>query len=206
VRGALDDIIWLLVAVLLLLALAAAVIAVRRVQRERGGGTNECGLRATPGTGGWRPGVASYHPDELYWYRALGILLRPRRVFTRRSLSIISRRPAESAEARVLGPGRVVVELETDSAGKVELAMTPEALTGFLAWLEASPPSSHLGYIALTRIIAAVSRASPASPVSAPYSRRGRRGPAARGRRSGPRPARRWRSPVRSCCRAARPA
>ena len=52
--------------------------------------------------------------------RALGILLRPRRAFTRRSLSVISRRPAESAEARVLGPGRVVVELETDSAGKVD--------------------------------------------------------------------------------------
>jgi uncharacterized protein DUF2550 len=151
VGEALDDVIWLLVAVLLLLALSAAVIAVRRFLLERGGGTIECGLRVSSGTGGWRPGVASYHPDELYWYRALGILLRPRRVFARRSLSVISRRPAESAEARVLGAGRIVVELETDSAGKVELAMTPEALTGFLAWLEASPPSSHLGYMALIR-------------------------------------------------------
>jgi Protein of unknown function (DUF2550) len=150
VGEALDDIIWLLVAVLLLLALAAAVIAVRRFLLERGGGTIECGLRAPADTGGWRPGVASYHRDELYWYRALGILLRPRRMFTRRSLGVISRRPAEPAEARVLGPGRVVVQLDTDSADQVELAMTPEALTGFLAWLEASPPSSHLGDIALT--------------------------------------------------------
>jgi uncharacterized protein DUF2550 len=150
VGAALDDIIWLLVAVLLLLALAAAVIAVRRFLLERGGGTIECGLRVPADTGGWRPGVASYHRDELYWYRALGILLRPRRMFTRRSLGVISRRPAEPAEARVLGPGRVVVQLDTDSAGQVELAMTPEALTGFLAWLEASPPSSHLGDIALT--------------------------------------------------------
>ncbi len=30
----------------------------------------------------------------------------------------------------------------------VELAMTEQALTGFLAWLEASPPGSHLEYIA----------------------------------------------------------
>jgi hypothetical protein len=30
----------------------------------------------------------------------------------------------------------------------VELAMTEEALTGFLAWLEASPPGSHLQDIA----------------------------------------------------------
>jgi Protein of unknown function (DUF2550) len=209
VGEALDDIIWLLVAVLLLLALAAAVIAIRRFLLERGGGTIECGLRAPADTGGWRPGVASYHRDELYWYRALGILLRPRRMFTRRSLGVISRRPAEPAEARVLGPGRVVVQLDTDSAGQVELAMTPEALTGFLAWLEASPPSSHLGDIALPpgypeRIVA-----PPPFPLTQPPRRaapRGRTEPAARGRRSGPRPARRWRSPVRSCCRGARPA
>ena len=30
----------------------------------------------------------------------------------------------------------------------VELAMTEQALTGFLAWLEASPPGSHLQDIA----------------------------------------------------------
>src|SRR5262249_20735171 len=139
---------WLLVAVLLLLALAAAVIAIRRFLLERGGGTVECGLRVPAGSGAWRPGVASYHRDELYWYRALGILLRPTRTFARRSLRILSRRPASSAEAGVLGPGRVVVEIDTGSAGKVELAMTAEALTGFLAWLEASPPSSHLEDIA----------------------------------------------------------
>ena len=146
--GTLDFVIWLLVAVLLLLALAAAVIALRRFLLERGGGTVECGLRVRAGGGAWRPGVASYHRDELYWYRALGILLRPTRTFARRSLSVLSRRPASSAEAGVLGPGRAVVEIETGSAGKVELAMTPEALTGFLSWLEASPPSSHLEDIA----------------------------------------------------------
>jgi hypothetical protein len=148
VGGTLDFVIWLLVAVLLLLALAAAVIALRRFLLERGGGTVECGLRVRAGGGAWHPGVASYHRDELYWYRALGILLRPTRTFARRSLSVLSRRPASSAEAGVLGPGRAVVEIETGSAGKVELAMTPEALTGFLSWLEASPPSSHLEDIA----------------------------------------------------------
>jgi hypothetical protein len=95
VGGTLDSIGWLLVAVLLLLALAAAVIAIRRYLLERGGGTVECALRA-PAGGAWRPGVASYHPDELYWYRAVGILLRPDRVFTRRSLRVLSRRPATS--------------------------------------------------------------------------------------------------------------
>jgi len=31
----------------------------------------------------------------------------------------------------------------------VELALTEEALTGFLSWLEASPPGSHLSGMAL---------------------------------------------------------
>lgn len=145
--GTLDFAGWVLVAVLLVLVLAACAIAARRFLLERGGGTVECGLRVPAGVGAWRSGVASYRRDELYWYRALGVLLRPRRVFTRRSLSVTSRRPASPSESGVLGPGKAVVEMETGSAGKVELAMTPEALTGFLAWLEASPPSSHLGDI-----------------------------------------------------------
>jgi hypothetical protein len=154
--------VWLLIAAVLFLALAAAVIAVRRFLLERAGGTVECGLRL-PGAS-WRPGIVSYHRDELHWYRALGILLRPGRVLRRRSLSIRSRRPATAAEIRVLGPARWVVELDSDAAGQVagqaagqasgeaagqvELAMTEAALTGFLSWLEASPPSSHLEDIA----------------------------------------------------------
>jgi hypothetical protein len=37
--------------------------------------------------------------------------------------------------------------MKTDS-DNVELAMTEEALTGFLSWLEASPPGSHLADMA----------------------------------------------------------
>ena len=64
----------------------------------------------------------------------------------------------------MLGAEHVVVELCTRPAADypapapagsdesdedhVELAMTEEALTGFLAWLEASPPGSHLQDIA----------------------------------------------------------
>ena len=147
--GELDySIVWLLAAALLLAVLATAVIAVRRFLLERGGGSVDCALRGSESGAAWLLGVASYHRDELYWYRVLGILPRPQQVFTRRSLRVVSRRPASPAEAGVLGPGRDVVEVAADQAGRVELAMTPEALTGFLAWLEASPPSSHLQDIA----------------------------------------------------------
>jgi hypothetical protein len=142
--------VWLLIAALLVLALAAVAIAVRRFLLERGGGTVECGLRL-PGAS-WRPGIVSYHRDELHWYRALGVLLRPGRVLRRRSLSVRSRRPVTAAEVRILGPARWVVELDADAvgdaAGQVELAMTEAALTGFLSWIEASPSSSHLEDIA----------------------------------------------------------
>lgn len=150
---ALAVVVWLVVAVLLAGGLAAAVLALRRFLLERRGGIVECGLRMPAGDGPWRPGMVSYHRDELCWYRALGVHVRPWQAFARRSLKVVSRRPVLPQEARPLGPGWVVVEVvvEGGASGKderIELAMAADALTGFLSWLEASPPSSHLGDIA----------------------------------------------------------
>jgi hypothetical protein len=66
------------------------------------------------------------------------VLLRPRVIFARRSLSVITRRAPLDWETARLGAGMVVVECSTGS-GPVELAMSEGALTGFLAWLEAAP-------------------------------------------------------------------
>lgn len=152
--GALTDAVWIFAAVLVLIVLAAAVLASRRYLLERNGGTVDCALRSPAGVGTWRPGVLSYARDSLQWHGALGVLLRPEREFHRRSLTIVSRRPAEPSEAVALGADRIVVEVSlkppADASGSppgqhVELAMTDQALTGFLAWLEASPPGSHLG-------------------------------------------------------------
>jgi hypothetical protein len=142
------DAIWLFAGFLLLILLAAAALAARRFLLERGGGTVECGLRRPAGRGTWRLGVAAYQRDELRWSAALGVLLRPEEVFPRRSLTVVSRRPTLPAEAIALGPELVVIEICTGSVEHVELAMTEQALTGFLSWLEASPPGSHLEDIA----------------------------------------------------------
>ena len=153
--GALTDAVWIFAAVLVLVFLAAAVLASRRYLLERSGGTVECALRNPAGRGAWRLGVLSYQHDSLSWYGALGVLLRPERDFHRRSLRVVSRRPAGPSEAVALGADRIVVEVAVGpspeiqgTAGTapehVELAMTDQALTGFLAWLEASPPGSHL--------------------------------------------------------------
>ena len=162
------DAAWLFAAFLIVLVLAAVGIAARRFLLERGGGTVECGLRRPNGS--WRLGVASYQREELCWFGALGVSMRPDVVFPRRDLTVVSRRLPSDAEAASLGPGMIVVEcrLGEDSGqpgpasagdapgapvapgapgrgGTVELAMGEAALTGLLAWLEAAPPGSHLG-------------------------------------------------------------
>lgn len=164
---AITDAVWIFAAVLALLVVAAAVLASRRYLLERSGGTVECAVRQPAETGAWRLGVLSYQNDALCWYGALGVLLRPEHVYNRRALSVLSRRPALPSETVVLGADRIVVELATGTgasgpgvgepggpglpagagAERVELAMTEQALTGFLAWMEAAPPGSHLGEI-----------------------------------------------------------
>ena len=140
------DAAWLFAAFLIILILAAVGIAARRFLLERGGGTVECGLRRGP-NGPWRLGVASYQREELNWFGALGLTMRPDVVFPRRDLTVVSRRLPTEAEAASLGPGMVVVECRVgeDTGGSIELALGEEALTGLLSWLEAAPPGSHLG-------------------------------------------------------------
>ena len=150
------DAAWLFAAFLIVLVLAAVGIAVRRFLLERGGGTVECGLRSPNGS--WRLGLASYRREELCWFGALGVSMRPDVVFPRRDLTVVSRRLPTDAEVASLGPGMIVVECrlgeDTESADPpgtpgrsrtVELAMGEATLTGLLAWLEAAPPGSHLG-------------------------------------------------------------
>jgi hypothetical protein len=148
-------VVWLLVAVLLAAVLVAVGIAVRRILLERGGGNVECGLRRGADQR-WRLGLAAYQVDELRWFSAFGVRLRPDAIFSRSSMSVVARRPATSREAVSLGWGAVVVECSVGSlpggngvpeaaGGPVELAMGAGALTGFLAWLEAAPPGHVAG-------------------------------------------------------------
>jgi hypothetical protein len=140
-EGLAVGVVWLLVAVLVIGVLAAVGIAVRRILLGRGGGTIECGLRLRQDQA-WRLGLAAYRPDELLWYRALGIRMRPDEVFDRHVLTVVTRRRAGPAEAVSLGPGTVVVECHAGegAAPDIELAMSMDAVMGLLAWLEAAPP------------------------------------------------------------------
>jgi hypothetical protein len=160
VTGALTDAVWIFAAFLVLIVAAAIALATRRYLLERSGGTVECAMRRPAGIGNWRLGLLSFQRDELYWYGALAVLYRPEQVFSRRALAVVSRRPAAPAEGSAFGADRIVVEVSvkpsTDASGAqagehIELAMSESALTGFLAWLEASPPGSHLEDFALNQ-------------------------------------------------------
>jgi hypothetical protein len=138
------DAAWIFAVFLVVVVLLAIGITLRRYLLERGGGTVECALRMAGGP--WRLGVAGYQPDELNWFQVFGFLLRPNKMFSRRTLVVLSRRAAEPAEVATLGEGAVVVRCQiAERPGTVELAMGEAALTGFLAWLEAAPPGSYLG-------------------------------------------------------------
>jgi hypothetical protein len=136
-----------LVGVILLLAVLATVVAlvVRRVQLLRGGGVDvSLRRRVVRGATGWHVGVGRYRGDELCWFRLTSLWPGPTVVVDRTLLEIVDRRVPTEAEVDAIPAAGVVLRCRTP-ARTVELAMAPGVLTGFLAWLEATPPG-RTGY------------------------------------------------------------
>jgi hypothetical protein len=140
------DVAQLVGALLLLVVLVAVWLLVRRVRLLRGGGV-DLSLRrraAGPGPAGWHVGVGRYRGDELAWFRLASLRPGPTVVVDRTVLEIVDRRAPTPAEVDALPASGVVLRCRTP-ARTVELAMGPGVLTGFLAWLEATPPG-RTGY------------------------------------------------------------
>ncbi|WP_312886962.1 DUF2550 domain-containing protein [Actinocrinis puniceicyclus] len=95
---------------------------------------------------GWSYGIAQYENDRIDWYRIFSYAYRPAAVLTRRDLEVVGRRDAEGEDELALFPGWTIVEC-TFGTGLVELAMAPDALTGFLSWLEAAPPGQNVSRV-----------------------------------------------------------
>jgi hypothetical protein len=119
--------------VLLCLLLVALLVYVRGFLLVRSRGSDPCRLRV--GNQGWRGGVARYADGELHWIPLMGLSLRPRHAIARRGLVVSSRRELEN--------GMIAVDC-SGTTRDISLAMSSDALTGFLAWLESAPPSAHL--------------------------------------------------------------
>lgn len=95
---------------------------------------------------GWSYGIAQYENDRIDWYRIFSYAYRPAAVLTRRDLDVVGRRDTEGQEELALFPGWTIVECKFGT-GLVELAMSPDALTGFLSWLEAAPPGQDVSRV-----------------------------------------------------------
>jgi hypothetical protein len=130
---------------LLLLVLYGVALVVRRRWISRNGGTFELSVRVRSGRGGrgWILGVARYTEDGLEWFRVFSLAPRPRLVYRRAEIEYLGRRDPSGVEAYSLYSGHIVVSCRTP-AGPLEVAMSPDALTGFLAWLESAPPGRQL--------------------------------------------------------------
>jgi hypothetical protein len=133
--------------VLLLLVLVLAVtLLVRRLRLLTGGGVDVSLRRRVdvPGRSGWHDGVGRYQGDRLAWFRLTSLWPGPTVVVDRTVLEIVDRRAPTEAEVDAIPAAGVVLRCRTP-ARIVELAMAPGVLTGFLAWLEATPPG-RTGY------------------------------------------------------------
>ncbi|WP_381794074.1 DUF2550 domain-containing protein [Streptomyces niveus] len=135
--------------VVLLVAVGLFVFGLRRRLIQRSGGTFDCSLRwnvaEEPDTSGkgWVYGVARYSGDRINWFRVFSYAPRPRRSLERSAIEVLARRAPEGEEELALLSDSVVLGC-VHQGTRLELAMGEDALTGFLAWLEAAPPGQRV--------------------------------------------------------------
>lgn len=130
--------------VLLVLVVAYGLaLVVRRRVLARHGGTFELSHRVPHSREGrgWVLGLGRYTGETLEWFRVFSLSTRPKRAWARDALSYDGRRDPEGTERLSLYPDHLVIRCR-GAAGEVELAMSPESLTGFQSWLEARPPGT----------------------------------------------------------------
>ncbi|MBB1253011.1 DUF2550 domain-containing protein [Streptomyces alkaliterrae] len=136
---------------LVLVVLGLFVFGLRRRLIQRSGGTFDCSLRweapaddtADPKGKGWSYGVARYRGDRVEWFRVFSYAPRPRRMLEREAIEVVNRRTPQGEEELALLSDAVVLACRLRDT-RVELAMSEDALTGFLAWLEAAPPGQRV--------------------------------------------------------------
>ena len=145
-------------AVVAAVLLGLFLLGLRRRLIQRSGGTFDCSLRlgappsetggpppegTEPGGKGWIYGVARYSGDRVEWFRVFSYAPRPRQALERHSIEVEGRREPRGNEELALLSDAVVLACEHRGT-RLELAMSDDALTGFLAWLEAAPPGQRV--------------------------------------------------------------
>ncbi|GAA2603200.1 DUF2550 domain-containing protein [Streptomyces axinellae] len=140
-------------AVVLLVLAGLFAFGVRRRLIQRSGGTFDCNLRwevsqqeaEEPSGKGWAYGIARYNGDRIEWFRVFSYAPRPRRHLVRGAIDVLERRSPRGEEEQALLSDAIVLACAVGTERtRVELALSEDALTGFLAWLEAAPPGQRV--------------------------------------------------------------
>jgi hypothetical protein len=136
------DVTLVLGAALLIVAAVLIWLGVRRLRALRSGGVHAALRTRLDESGkGWHLGVGRYQGDEFVWFRVLSLRPGPDRVISRSALEIADRRDPSGPELYSMPPAsRVLRFRDAGDGAEVEIAMGPDALTGFLSWLESAPP------------------------------------------------------------------
>ena len=131
-----------------LLALLLIGLLVRRRVLARSGGTFDMSINrhAGPTVKGWTLGLAVYRDTDLEWYRTFSLSLRPRYRFARADVRIDGRREPTGNEVYAIHAGHLIVDTQNE-CGVHQFAMSANALTGLLSWLESSPPGQRVNNV-----------------------------------------------------------
>lgn len=128
-----------------LLLVPVILLGARRRWLARQGGLFDCSVRLstkTPGIG-WVLGVARYSGDNLEWFRAFSLSLRPRQIFPRSQCRAGQQRDPDPIESVVLFDDQRILTLELTEGQSWEVALSVASLTGLLSWLESAPPGGR---------------------------------------------------------------
>jgi hypothetical protein len=129
--------------VLIAVALAIVVIAVRRALLSRAGGFDVSWRDDLSGSDrGWSLGQGRYRGGELGLYRSFSPLPIVSRTLHRNRLVLGNTRDPVGAEPDLLPMGSVIVRC-TEGGAPFEIALSGDALTGLKSWVEARPPGSR---------------------------------------------------------------
>ena len=129
-------------ALALVVGYGMALVLRRRVISRRGG-TFELShrVRVTRPGRGWQLGMGRYSGNDLEWFRVFTLAGSPKRIWHRTDLEYVSSHSPEGLEAAAIYPEHVVVTC-SDRGAAVQLAMSPQSLIGFQAWLESRNPGT----------------------------------------------------------------
>lgn len=128
--------VLLVVGAVLLVAVVATFLLRRRFLLS-GLGAVTMWLRPV-GSPRWSVGVAWYSGNELNWYRALSLSVRPNQRLCRSEFHVEGRRRPTADDSALPTDSQVLIC--RTGAGPQELAMDTSTVTGFLSWIESAPP------------------------------------------------------------------